>query len=129
VAAVAMVFGALLVLLGVVGYAVADPKSWTALIPALFGAALVGLGALARKEHLRKHAMHAAALVGLVGCVVPAVRALPELGALFSGTAKNPPAVVSQLVMALLCAGFVGLCVKSFVDARRARARREQPGA
>ena len=31
------------------------------------------------------------------------------------------PAAVSGLLMSLVCAVFVGLCVKSFIDARKAR--------
>jgi hypothetical protein len=84
---------------------------------------------LARNDRLRMHAMHLAALLGLVGFIVPAVRAAPKVGTLFDGTAERPAAiaVASQLLMALLCAVFVGLCIKSFIDARRAR--RQQPGA
>jgi hypothetical protein len=79
--------------------------------------------------------MHAAALLGLVGFVVPAVRALPKLPELVStgkvvvstddGARDATLAIVMQLLMALVCAVFVGLCVKSFIDARVARSRAE----
>jgi uncharacterized membrane protein HdeD (DUF308 family) len=129
VAPLAMIFGGLLIVLGVAGFVLTDMAHVTALIPAFFGIALVILGVLARKDHLRMHAMHLAALLGLVGLIVPAVRAAPNVGTLFDGTADRDKAIAtaSQLLMALLCAVFVGLCIKSFVDARRAR--RQQPGA
>ena len=41
--------------------------SVTALIPAFFGLPLVVLGFLARSESIRRHAMHAAAALALVG--------------------------------------------------------------
>ena len=59
--------------------------------------------------------MHAAAAVGLLGC-------LAALGALigrWSGTFGLGQAV--QLAMAVVCGGFVALCVKSFRDARKRR--------
>ena len=90
--------------------------SVTALIPAIFGLLLVILGFLARSESIRKHAMHAAAAVALVGCA----------GALFSLlraplATRAAIAVFSQAAMVVLTALFVGLCVRSFVAARRAR--------
>src|SRR5581483_1239793 len=76
--------GALLIGLGAWGYlgAEAEHRSVTALIPAFFGLALVLLGLLAFKEHLRKHVMHLAAMIGLIGLAVPLARSagsVPEL--------------------------------------------------
>jgi hypothetical protein len=111
--------GLLLIGLGAWGFFGAEPehRSGTAWIPAGFGVALLLLGVLALKEHLRKHAMHAAAavgLIGLVGAVVMVVRKLAGGGEFTRGTA-------AQLAMAVLCAVFVGLCVNSFIQARRRR--------
>lgn len=116
-------FGALLTVLGVVLYALATPneetgrKSITALIPAFWGLALVVLGQLAEKEKWRMHAMHGAALLGVLGLIMPLVMALPKL---FGGEELNL-ARSGQLLMALLCGAFTALCVKSFIDARRRR--------
>ena len=115
-ASTTILFGALLTLLGLSGYFLTGASSPTALIPAIFGFLLLALGLLARSEPMRKHAMHAAATVALVGCS----------GALFSlmrasAGPGNPMATLSQGAMAVLTAVFVGLCVKSFIDARRAR--------
>ena len=132
--------GTLLIALGAWGYLGTEPdhRSMTALIPAFFGLALVLLGFLAFKEHLRKHVMHLAAMIGLIGLVVPLARSagsVPELlreGRVIKKINDQDRdmtrAVVSQLAMAGICLVFVGLCVNSFVQARRARARRDPAG-
>jgi uncharacterized membrane protein (UPF0136 family) len=115
-ASTAITFGMLLTLLGLAGYFLTGTSSPTALIPAFFGLILVVLGFLARSESIRKHAMHAAAAVALIGCG----------GALFSllraPLATRPAiAVFSQAAMVVLTGVFVALCVRSFRAARRAR--------
>jgi energy-converting hydrogenase Eha subunit H len=112
-------FGRLLILLGVIGYAYGyfySTPSWTALIPAIFGLVLLALGYLANaKENLRKHLMHVAVLVGLVGFILPIGRILSNISN-FSLTFAS----VMLILMALLCLAFVALCVQSFINARRA---------
>lgn len=121
---IAIIFGVLLSALGVGLYAAAENKSVTALIPAFFGIALVLLGQIARAggDKARMHTMHVAALIGLVGLAFPAYRAI---AALARGAEVNL-AIGGQLAMAALCGLFLALCVKSFIDARIARKRREQ---
>ena len=110
--------GVLLILIGVIGYIYGQMNgnaSLTALIPALFGLVLAGLGAAARaKENLRKHLMHAAVTVGLLGFLITAGR----LGMNLSRITLNA-ATVAQIAMCVVCLIFVILCIKSFVDARR----------
>jgi hypothetical protein len=120
VARIAMIFGLLLILLGLGGFFGTGSAHPTALIPAGLGLALLLLGALALKDNLRKHAMHAAALVGLIGAVGGGIRLLQPL---ISGTEISlPVAYICTAVMAVLCLTFVVLCVNSFVQARRRRA-------
>ena len=115
-------FGIILILLGVGGYFGSGGNSPTALIPAAFGLALVILGSLARDERKRKHAMHVAAMIGCLGFLGSA-RGLAGLARMLSGeTVERPIAVYAQSIMAVLMAVFVGLCVKSFIEARRTRA-------
>ena len=121
---ITILFGVLLIALGLGAFFTAETMSPTALIPAYFGLPLVGLGAMAMKDHLRKHAMHGAAMIGLIGCVVPAYLAITKL--LSSGEIERPRAVAVQLIMAVICAIFVALCVRSFIMARRARAQQQQ---
>ena len=110
--------GAFLIVLGLIGYFGTGMVSWTALIPALFGLPLTLLGLLALQEGWRKHAMHAAVIIGLVGFLGGAFSFVRPL---LSGGEMKPMATVMQALMALTCAAFVGLCVKSFIDARVAR--------
>jgi hypothetical protein len=119
---VSIVIGGLLIAVGLGGYFGTGTSSWTALIPAFVGAALALLGLVALKESLLKHAMHAAAAVGLLGFLAAAGRFVPK--ALQGGDLREPALLCTGL-MALLCAAFVGLCVNSFVQARRRRAAAE----
>ena len=124
-APVAIVFGLLLVLLGSMGYFAPDTlgqndpgkTSPTALIPAGIGAVLVVCGLVASAApNLRKHAMHlaaAVALIGALGGIMPLMR---------GGMALEKASVRSGIAMIVLCGLFVILCIRSFVQARAARA-------
>ncbi len=113
-------FGRILILLGIIGYGYGlmnGAASLTALIPAAFGLILMILGHLSQsKESLRKHLMHVAVLIGLIGFVVPLGRILSKVNDL-----QLSFAFLTQALMSLICLLFVALCVKSFVDARRLR--------
>ena len=120
----AILFGLLLIALGLAGYyspttfGTVGPEgtSPTALIPAAFGAVLLVCGLVVEfAPKLRKHVMHLAALVGLLGAVggvMPLQRNKMDFSK--SGT-------VAGLLMIILCALFVVLCIRSFVLARIAR--------
>jgi hypothetical protein len=116
-------FGAVLCAIGLWGYLGSDPdkQSVTALIPAFFGAALILCGLLALGPKLRKHAMHAAAGIGLLGFLAAAGRGIPKLGSAISDdpTIHRAPRLV--LLMALVCFIFVATCVGSFISARKRR--------
>jgi membrane-bound ClpP family serine protease len=113
-----IVFGILLAILGVYGFFTTHMEHPTALIPTGVGVILVILGALARKESLRKHAMHAAAVVGVLGFLAGAGRFIYELS---KGMDVTGTAGMSTATMAVLCGVFVALCVKSFMEVRRRR--------
>jgi hypothetical protein len=127
----AITFGILLILLGLggFGYAFATlppatpvARILTALIPAVLGLLLVVLGVLSKqKEHLRKHLMHGAVLIGLLG-FLGTISSVFKLPALFDGTSDRPLAVAVQFITTIICLVFVILCVKSFIDARRSGA-------
>ena len=110
--------GVMLILIGILGYVngvMSGRASYTALIPAIFGGLLVLFGVIARaKENLRKHLMHAAIVVALLGFIATAVRLIPRLGELTFSDAE-----IAQISMAAVCLLFVVLAVKSFVGARR----------
>jgi hypothetical protein len=117
--AVAIVCGLLLIAIGVVGYTASEAANpVTALIPAGWGILLAIPGAIAQaKPGLRKHMMHAAAGLGLVGLLMAGGR-LAMVLAKGGGTTLG---IASLGAMALICGVFLVLCIKSFVDARRAR--------
>ena len=110
-----------LIVLAVGAYLASGQASATALIPAPFGIVLVALGLIARKASSTKHAMHAAAVVALVGFAGSA-NGLPELFKLLAGGAvERPLAGVAKSLMALVLASFLVLCIQSFRQARKAR--------
>lgn len=115
-----IISGVLLILIGIAGYIFSlldGNTSLTALIPAAFGILLVIFGFLAKSnENLRKHLMHAAVLVGLLGFLIPAYRLVSQMSNI-----KVSLAVLSQAAMALVCLFFVILSVQSFINARRQR--------
>ena len=113
-------FSAIFVLLGIGAYFVTGMQSMTALIPAIFGLLLAAAGAISLKN--LKHGGHFAALVGLFGFLGTA-RSLGKVPALLSGEPVERAAAVGvQAVFAVLSVIFVGLCVKSFRDTRKADA-------
>lgn len=115
-----ILYGVVLILLGIGGYLAGGSSSATALIPAFFGLPVALLGWVARNEKWRKHAMHVAVMLGLLG-LLGTFRGLLQLPALIDGTAARPLAVVSQSIMAVLSLIYVAFCVKSFIDARRVK--------
>ena len=115
---VAINFGRILVFIGGIGYLYGymnQKVSITALIPAFFGLVLLVLGYVARaKDSLRKHIMHVAVIVALLGFIASAGRLLSKFSEL-----SLSPAVISQIAMAVTCLLFVVLCIRSFVNARK----------
>jgi hypothetical protein len=112
--------GVALVALGVGGYLLTGGVSATALIPAAFGLVIGAAGLLARDPGKRKHAMHAAVAVALLG-LLGSLRGVLQIGSLLDGTAARPAAVVSQVVMAALTIVYIAVAVRSFVNARGRR--------
>lgn len=119
---ITIVTALLLTALGLIGYfgSVEASPSKTALIPAAFGLVLLLTGLVALRDQLRKHAMHAAAAVGLIGLLAAGGRGVMKIGVLFSGDPTvNKRPIVMILLMAAVCLIFMALCIKSFVAARR----------
>lgn len=111
-------FGILLIIVGLAGYIngmMNEKASVTALIPAFFGIAMAALGAVARSsESLRKHLMHAAVVIALIGFFVTAGRLVSKFSEL-----TMSPAVISQVAMSAICLLFVILSIRTFAAARR----------
>ena len=113
-----IIFGILLIIVGVAGYIngmMNEKASVTALIPAFFGIVMALLGVVAsRSEGLRKHLMHAAVVIALIGFFVTAGRLVSKFSEL-----TMSPAVISQIAMSAICLLFVILSIRTFASARR----------
>jgi hypothetical protein len=116
------VIGALLIALGLVAYFGTGRASVTALIPAFIGALLVLLAAIAgAKPGARKHAMHIAVAVSLLGIVGSLIR--PVRLWLADAPLELTTPLLVQLATAIILAVHVVSSVRSFTRARRATAR------
>jgi hypothetical protein len=118
---ITILFGFALMALGAIGYLRTD--ALTSLIPGYFGIPLCLFGFIGLwSDRFRMHVMHGAVLVSLIGFLVAVGRlAITVPAAISGGGFVHPTAAWAVLLMALLCGAHVGLCVKSFIDARRRR--------
>jgi hypothetical protein len=124
--------GALLIAYGGYSFGIAEVKSPTALIPAFFGAGFVLLGLVALKEKFLKHAMHAAAMLGLLGFIGGGIMGFPKLPKLIAGEiadAKDLNKARSQNMLAFICLIFLLMCVNSFIQTRQRRKQQEKDSA
>ncbi len=98
-------------------------KFGTWLIPSVVGLPLIVLGLVAAQNAAaKKHVMHAAVTLALMGGLVALVQGIRQLtGLLFQGKEILPLAAGMIWAMTGLCFVFVGLCVQSFIAARKAR--------
>lgn len=115
---VTMLVGLFLLALGF-GTFLFHPEHPTALIPSGFGALFLLLGFIARSHTWRKHAMHAAALLALLG-VIGTFRGVVGVLRMIGGQEiTRPDAAIAQTVMAGACVVFLVFAIRSFINARR----------
>jgi len=108
-----LVFAALLIILGVGAFLLSGSR--TALLPAYVGLALAIFGGLALAfEGGRKHLMHVAAVVALLGALAPAAALV------IRAAQMSPLALTVNVGMLGLCTWLLVLMVQSFIAARRA---------
>ena len=124
---IAIVCGLLLAIISVVSQVspeslgtVPEKDSPTKWIPAAFGAILIVVGLISlAAPHLRKHAMHAGAIVGLLGLLGGLAMPIVKLA---KGTLNTESAPFrSQAGMAAISVFFLFMCIRSFIAARKAR--------
>lgn len=117
-----------MIILGAASFVLTGAASPTALIPAFFGIAFIGLGVLGvKKESMRKHVMHAALLLAILGIGGSFGGLVNVLGVLGGNELERPNAAYAQAVMAIICIYFVIAGVRSFINARKST--EEQPNS
>jgi len=115
----AVVYGLIFILMGLISYFGISSESITALIPAFFGIPMLVLGWLGLNEKFLKHTMHGAAvlmLLGFFGTIGGLIKFFKMLGGV---QPERPAAVTVQAIMAVMCLVFLIFAVKSFIDVRR----------
>ena len=121
---ITIIIGVMLILIGIGGYgygASTGNASPTALIPSVIGLIIVVLGGIATNERWRKHAMHAALLIALLG-FIGTVMGIPKTISLLQGAEiERPAAALAQTLTAVLCLVLLAFGINSFVQARRQR--------
>jgi len=123
-AKITIIFGVILVALGIVGFTETGSAHYTALIPCWIGLLLVALGFAANTSNAKRRGvfMHVAVTLGLLSVLATFKGGIIDYILMMRGRAfPYPAAVESKAVMCVLMLIFFGLCVRSFIGARRAR--------
>lgn len=117
---VSVVFGILLSVLGLYGYFGMGRVSVTALIPLFIGIPIIILGILAFNEKNLKNSMHVASVLVLLGLIGSVYRLLQKI---IIGNVDNSSIVL--IIMAAICIIFLILAINSFIEARKAREKKQ----
>lgn len=119
-----MLFGMLLITLGVAVWLVTGRHAPTALIPAYVGIVLAILGLLARRGSQKKRmtVMHIAVTIGVLGFLATVKGIWDYVRMSLGHHYARPLAVEETALMSAILLFFVLLCVRSFIHARRAPA-------
>lgn len=113
------ILGLLLIILGLLSYFGTGQSSITALIPAFFGVVFTTLAGFSVVEKIHKHMMHAAVAVAMLGAIGSA-RGISGFIDIVTGVGtERPLAIYAQVVMLILCLGYVFLSFRSFRQARK----------
>jgi len=95
-----IIFGVIMIALGVIGYLITDRESVTALIPSVIGILIAACGAVAfKKARLTKPALLVAGILCVISVVGPAMRIIPSI---FRGEFTLGAATIVQLIFVAL---------------------------
>ncbi len=118
-ARIAIVFGMLLCGLTLAALCLSTQKMPAQFCPMMFGIPLLFAGVVGLNPHRRKHAMHAAAAVAMVGTIGGGANALVSTVRHFTGIATNPLGLQTIIVMTSLCLIYLLISIYSFLTVRR----------
>jgi uncharacterized membrane protein len=117
---ISVVFGILLSVLGLYGYFGMGRVSITALIPLFIGVPIIILGVLAFDENKIKHSMHAASVLILLGLIGSVYRLAHKV---ILGNIDESSMIL--ILMSVICIIFLILAINSFIEARKAREKKQ----
>jgi uncharacterized membrane protein len=117
---ISIVLGFLLSVLGLYGYFGMGRVSITALIPLFIGVIIILLGIMAFDDKRLKHSMHAASVLVLLGLIGSVYRFFSKR-ALENFDASS----IILLIMIVISLIFLLLAINSFIEARKAREKKQ----
>lgn len=122
-AKITIAFGVLLILVAVAGFVATGSAHPTALIPRAAGLLFILFGALASSPDPKRRMlwMHIAVTVALLLFVGTLKSDLDVIRLSRGAVLPHPVAVEEKAAMSLLSLLYVLLCIRSFINARRAR--------
>lgn len=115
-----IVFGVLLILLGVIGFVATGSSHPTALIPSALGLIFILFGVIANTPDSKKRMlwMHISVTVALLAFLGTIPADIDSIRLSHGVEFPHPAAVLEKAAMSLLCLIYVLFCIRSFVNAR-----------
>jgi len=115
-----MVFGVLLILLGIISFVSTGSSHPTALIPGALGLVFILFGVMANTKDSKKRMlwMHISVTVALLAFLGTIPADIDSIRLSRGVEFPHPPAVLEKATMSLLCLIYVLFCVRSFINAR-----------
>lgn len=122
-AKITIVFGILLIILGVTGFVYTGSAHPTALIPAGAGILFIIFGTLAGSDNPKKRMlwMHISVTVALLLFLMLIPADIDVIRLSHHVSFPHPAAIIEKSATSLLSLLYVLLCVRSFISARRQR--------
>ncbi|TWU21148.1 hypothetical protein Pla52o_41820 [Novipirellula galeiformis] len=118
---IAIFFGLLLCTVTLAALIASMQKIPAQFCPMMLGIPMLFCGVVGLNPHRRKHAMHVAAAIALLGTLMGGSNTLFTLFRLLRGIEVNPLGMRIVMVMTVLCVVYLVLSIVSFIQTRRRR--------